>query len=240
MKRKTGIIVALDVPRLSEAEELIETLAPEVDAFKIGMELCTAEGTASAVKLIHSKGGDVFLDLKYYDIPNTVAGAVRAASDLGVWMVNMHVSAGSKAMEEAIKAKSKDLKLIGVTVLTSFDDGGCRQIYGENVRTMAGNFILLAYEAGLDGVVCSPKELDMVEEITVGASLGGFITVTPGIRPKWAATGDQKRIMTPSQALAAGSDYLVIGRPITNPPNDMTPLEAVRKIKEEIDTVFHS
>lgn len=237
MKRKTGIIVALDVSSLKEAEGLVEMLASEVDAFKIGMQLCTAEGVEPVVKAIHAQGGDVFLDLKYHDIPNTVAAAVKVASDMGIWMLNMHVSAGVSAMKAAAKAKSSDTKLIGVTVLTSLDDIECREVYGESARTTAGNFIQLAHDARLDGAVCSPHELSIIKQLPEGGM--GFLAVTPGIRPEWSVTGDQKRFTTPAQALSAGSDYMVIGRPITAPPDDMTPLVAVRRIKEETSCFIH-
>lgn len=231
---KPRIIVALDFSSLKPAQQLIEMLAPEGAIFKVGKELCTVAGVPAVVDMIHRYGGDVFLDLKYHDIPNTVASAVAAASEMGVWMVNMHVSAGPRAMEAAVKRKGKSTKLIGVTILTSMDDVECRMIYQESTRTMTGNFMQLAWDAGLDGVVCSAHELDIIRQLPSRDK--PFTPVVPGIRPKWAETGDQSRITTPAQALRQGAQFLVIGRPITRPPDQFNgPLEAYRAIVEEIN-----
>lgn len=224
------IIVALDFPDAAQALALVERLEPSRCRLKVGKEMFTRSGPALVEKLI-GQGFDVFLDLKFHDIPNTVAGACSAAADLGVWMVNVHALGGSKMMlaaREAIdKAAHKPL-LIAVTILTSM---GEEDIHGiglsgtpaDNVQRLAG----LTQQAGLDGVVCSPKEVSMLRQ-QLGAE---FKLITPGIRPSWSAKGDQTRITTPADAVAMGSSYLVIGRPITAAEEPMLALE---KIEQEL------
>ncbi len=212
------IIVALDYAAETPALALVEQLDPRHCRLKVGKELFTRCGPAF-VETLHQRGFEVFLDLKFHDIPNTVAAACAAAADLGVWMVNIHVSGGLRMMEAA-RARLSGLDnpplLIGVTVLTSFDAQdlaaiGCAGDPRERVVTLAR----LAARAGLAGVVCSPLEAALVR-----AELGAdCVLVTPGVRPLGAAVDDQKRVMTPARALAAGADYLVIGRPITQAPD---------------------
>ncbi|AGA90489.1 orotidine 5''-phosphate decarboxylase, subfamily 1 [Thioflavicoccus mobilis 8321] len=220
------IIVALDFPAEGPALALADQLDPKRCRLKVGKELFTRLGPSFVARL-QDLGFEVFLDLKFHDIPNTVAAACAAAADLGVWMVNVHAS-GGRAMMEAARARmaefAKSPHLIGVTVLTSLDGDdlaaiGCPGEPAERVVQLAG----LAAEAGLGGIVCSPREAAMVR-----AALGpGFLLVTPGVRPSIAASGDQKRVMTPSEALAAGADYLVIGRPITAAPDPLAALSAI-------------
>lgn len=209
-----SIIVALDAKSHYDAMTIAEQLDPALCRVKVGKELFTHEGPA-VVKALQDKGFEVFLDLKFHDIPNTTAQAVCAAADLGVWMVNVHASGGRKMMEtcvERLKAGNYNTQLIAVTVLTSMGREDLRDIGldiepFEQVKRLAA----LTKDSGLDGVVCSAQEAKMLRE-----SLGQeFALVTPGIRPEGSAADDQKRIVTPKQAMMDGSTHLVIGRPIT-------------------------
>lgn len=221
------IIVALDYEDRLSALELVDQLDPGRCRLKVGKEMFTRFGPGF-VQVLQARGFEVFLDLKFHDIPNTVANAVAAAADLGVWMVNVHASGGRRMMEAAIERLQSfgDERpwLIGVTVLTSLTDPELAEIGWQGSSEEAvGRLSSLARESGLDGVVCSAQEAAGIR-----ASAGaGFQLVTPGIRPAFAAQGDQKRIMSPSEAVAAGSDYLVIGRPITAAKDPMAALKAV-------------
>ena len=225
------IIVALDYEKESEALALVDQIDPSLCRLKVGKEMFTTLGI-NFVKQLHQRNFDVFLDLKYHDIPNTVARAVRSAADLGVWMVDLHASGGLRMMEEAkriLEPYGKDAPLlIAVTVLTSMEDLDLLQI-GINASPMEQVLRLahLTQRAGLDGVVCSPQEV----EILRNACGEDFKLVTPGIRPIRADFGDQRRVMTPTAAIRAGSDYLVIGRPITKADN---PVEVLRSINASI------
>ena len=225
------IIVALDYEKESDALALVDQIDPNLCRLKVGKEMFTTLGM-NFVKQLHQRNFDVFLDLKYHDIPNTVARAVRSAADLGVWMVDVHASGGLKMMEEAkkiLEPYEKDAPLlIAVTVLTSMEDLDLLQI-GINASPMEQVLRLahLTQRAGLDGVVCSPQEV----EILRNACGEEFKLVTPGIRPTGADFGDQRRVMTPTAAIRAGSDYLVIGRPITKANN---PVEVLRSINASI------
>ena len=221
------IIVALDYDNQQDAMFMAQCLDPQRCRLKVGKELFTIAGP-ELIKSLHQLGFEVFLDLKFHDIPNTVAKAVLAAAKLGVWMVNVHASGGSEMMETTIAAMQtaggKQPLLIAVTVLTSMDADGLRET-GIN-QTPAERVLELAkltQNSGLAGVVCSAQEAQLLKQ-----QLGSeFILVTPGIRPAFASVGDQKRIMTPAQAIAAGSDYLVIGRPITQADDPMHALELI-------------
>ena len=225
------IIVALDYEKESDALALVDQIDPNLCRLKVGKEMFTTLGM-NFVKQLHQRNFDVFLDLKYHDIPNTVARAVRSAADLGVWMVDLHASGGLRMMEEAkriLEPYGKDAPLlIAVTVLTSMEDLDLLQI-GINASPMEQVLRLahLTHRAGLDGVVCSPQEV----EILRNACGEDFKLVTPGIRPIGADFGDQRRVMTPTAAIRAGSDYLVIGRPITKADN---PAEVLRSINASI------
>ncbi|KAA6185658.1 orotidine-5'-phosphate decarboxylase [Thiohalocapsa marina] len=220
------VIVALDFPRVESALDLLGRLDPGRCRVKIGKELFTRAGPALVERVVRD-GFDVFLDLKFHDIPNTVAAACAAAADLGVWMVNVHAS-GGPAMLAAARARLDQLDqpplLIAVTVLTSLDAAdlaavGCPGEPADRVLQLAR----LAQTAGLDGIVCSPREAGGVRE-----ALGpAFRLVTPGVRPASAAQGDQKRVMTPAQAVAAGADFLVVGRPVTGAADPMAALSAI-------------
>lgn len=230
MSNDSPIIVALDFPSADKALALVERLEPERCRLKVGKELFTRGGPALVEQLV-TKGYDVFLDLKFHDIPNTVAAACSAAADLGVWMVNVHAQGGRRMMEaarEALQKSSHQPLLIAVTILTSMGEEDVQEVGlsgspADNVKRLA----TLAQAAGADGVVCSPQEVAMLRQ-TINQE---FKLVTPGIRPSWAAKGDQTRITTPSDAIALGSNYLVIGRPITGAEE---PLEALSKIEQEL------
>jgi len=209
------VIIALDYDNKQAALDFIGRLDANTCRLKIGKEMFTHFGP-EFVKQLVAKGFDVFLDLKFHDIPNTVAKAVKAAADLGVWMVNVHAGGGRRMMEAAKAALApygdKAPLLIAVTVLTSMEQSDLSELGielspAEQVKRLA----LLTKASGLDGVVCSSHEAAELKAL-LGA---GFKLITPGIRPAGSAAGDQRRIMTPEMALAAGSDYLVIGRPIT-------------------------
>ena len=213
-----SIIVALDAKSEYDALTIVEQLDPTLCRVKVGKELFTHEGP-SVVKNLKNKGFEVFLDLKFHDIPNTTAQAVCAAADLGVWMVNVHASGGRKMMEtcvERLQAGNYQTQLIAVTVLTSMGREDLRDIGldiepVEQVKRLAR----LTQESGLDGVVCSAQEAKILREM-LGAD---FALVTPGIRPEGSNADDQKRIVTPKQAMLDGSTHLVIGRPITQAAN---------------------
>jgi len=224
------IIVALDYPDAKGALELASRLDPALCRLKVGKELFTAAGPALLAKL-HKPGFGVFLDLKYHDIPNTVAGACRAAAELGVWMINVHALGGRAMMAAAREALSGGMarpKIIAVTLLTSMGAGDMADVgLGGSPQDAVLRLARLAQECGLDGVVCSPQEAGALRRQSGKA----FTLVTPGIRPAESAQDDQQRIATPRQAIADGADYLVIGRPITRAPD---PLAALRRINDEI------
>lgn len=221
------VIVALDYETERQALSFVDQIDPSLCRLKVGKEMFTTLGT-EFVKQLHQRGFDVFLDLKFHDIPNTVARAVRSAADLGVWMVDLHASGGLKMMETAkkiLEPYGKDAPfLIAVTVLTSMEDVDLLQI-GLNASPMEQVIRLarLTQRAGLDGVVCSPQEVEILR-----AHCGNdFTLVTPGIRPEGAAFGDQRRVMTPKEAIQAGTDYLVVGRPITLSEQPVAVLKAI-------------
>lgn len=223
---RSPVIVALDYPRAASALALAQQLSPTECRLKIGKELFTAEGPA-VVRAVQDLGFEVFLDLKFHDIPNTVAAAVATAADLGVWMVNVHATGGSRMMraaKERLQQGRYETRLIAVTVLTSMErsdlaESGVDIEPLEQVKRLAR----LTAESGLDGVVCSAQEAVMLREL-----LGpDFLLVTPGIRPVSSEAGDQRRVMTPEQAQAAGVSYMVIGRPITQAPDPAAALRAI-------------
>lgn len=212
---RTPVIVALDFANEQDTLAFVRRLDPSLCRLKIGKELFTATGRSLVEKLIH-QGFKIFLDLKYHDIPNTVAQACKAAADMGVWMVDMHVSGGRRMMEAAAEAVANHAQrplLIGVTVLTSMEQSDLKEIGIDiPVEDLVVRWAELAKHSGLDGVVCSAHEAAPLRR-TLGED---FVLVTPGIRLNVAANNDdQRRIMTPAEALAAGSTYLVMGRPVT-------------------------
>ena len=221
------IIVALDFPSQNPALALADRLDPAKCRLKVGKELFTRSGP-DLVKALQSRGFDIFLDLKFHDIPNTTSAAVAAAAELGVWMVNVHASGGEKMMvacRERLDAFGNDRPLlIAVTVLTSMSDEDLAGIgITGSAEAHVSRLATLTKNSGLDGVVCSAQEAPRLK-----AEQGSdFQLITPGIRPLTADKGDQQRIMTPTDALKAGSDYLVIGRPITQAPDPLAALKAI-------------
>ncbi len=233
-----GILVALDTTDLAVAKGWARATKGEVAGVKLGLEFFNARGPAGVAE-VAALGAPLFLDLKFHDIPNTVAGAVRAVAPLQPMILNLHASGGAAMMRAALDAAHDSAarlgvtapKLIAVTVLTSLNDEDLAEVgqpsaASDQVRRLAA----LTQRCGLDGVVCSPHEIGVLRR-----DLGnGFLLVTPGVRPSWAAAGDQKRVMEPRQAVEAGADYLVIGRPITSAAD---PAEAACRIAAEISGV---
>jgi len=228
------IIIALDYPNEASAWQLIDQLDAKMCRLKIGKEMFTRLGPDFVRKVIN-KGFDVFLDLKYHDIPNTVAAACEAGADLGVWMMNVHAAGGRKMMETAAnrlaKLQSRPL-LIAVTILTSLSADEVAEIgYPGSPQDNVSRFAELTESSGLDGVVCSPLEAGVLR----GERCADFRLVTPGVRPATASMDDQTRVMTPSDAMRAGSDFLVVGRPITAAKN---PLESLIAINDEVKSAL--
>lgn len=224
------VIVALDYPDENQAFQFIDQVTPELCRLKVGKEMFTHLGPGFIEK-IHLKGFEVFLDLKYHDIPNTVARACESAADLGVWMMNVHALGGRRMMESAADALANYQQrpyLIAVTILTSMADADLAEI-GFDLKSseMAIKLAALAKQSGLDGVVCSAKEAASMRQ-QYGDE---FLLVTPGIRPAGSASDDQRRIMTPVDAIKSGSSYLVIGRPVTQADD---PVSVLRTINSEI------
>ena len=232
MSKDARVIVALDFPHQDQALEFVNKIDPDSCRLKVGKELFTAAGPQFVEKLV-GLGHDVFLDLKFHDIPNTVKSACRVAAELGVWMMNVHALGGQAMLEAAkegvVASSNKDALLIAVTILTSMDDAAISQIGlqgspQDNVLRLAA----LTQASGLDGVVCSAQEASLLRKKLDS----DFLLVTPGIRPANSQTGDQKRIMTPKKAIEQGSSYLVIGRPITQSED---PRQALDEINAEIN-----
>jgi orotidine-5'-phosphate decarboxylase len=236
MKANERLIVALDVDTGEKALSLVEKLKNDVKIFKIGSELFTSCGP-KIVKDVKNSGREVFLDLKFHDIPNTVGKSASAAAKLGVFMFNVHALGGPDMMkktidavtEEAKKLKITKPKVIAVTMLTSMDENSLKKIgVFDNMETQVLRLAKLAKESGLDGVVASPSEVKVIRK-----SLGNdFLIVTPGVRPSWAAVGDQKRIATPKEAIDNGADFIVVGRPVIEASD---PAAAAKKVLEEIE-----
>ncbi len=222
------LIVALDFPTAEQALEFIKPLSPQMCKLKVGFELFVAAGP-EFVKTIVDAGYDVFLDLKFHDIPNTVAAACQSAANLGVWMMNVHASGGDKMMtaaKHALDNSQSNVNLIAVTVLTSMDKA---QLASTNVQDspqdQVKHLAQLAKQSALDGIVCSAQEAEMLR-----ALLGDdFLLVTPGIRPIGSVQGDQSRVMTPADANKAGVSYIVVGRPITQADNPVAVIEQINR-----------
>lgn len=229
---KDKLVLAVDVSDYESAMKLVRQLKDDVGVFKIGKELFTSVGP-KIIQDIQSLGGDVFLDLKFHDIPNTVEGACRAAANLGVKILNVHASGGKEMMQAAVNgvktSKNPDAILLAVTVLTSITENVLKEDLNINIslKDQVKHLALLAKEAGCDGVVSSPLEIDLVRQ-NCGQQ---FVILTPGVRPSWAAQGDQKRVMTPKEAVQKGADYIVVGRPITQSEK---PQDAAKKILAEM------
>jgi orotidine-5'-phosphate decarboxylase len=234
MNAKDRLIVALDVPGADPARRLVDTLAGEVGLFKVGSQLFTAAGPALVSELV-ARGAGVFLDLKYHDIPNTVAEAMRAAAGLGVTLVDAHALGGRAMLRGAAEALAAGTpsgatraRLLAITVLTSHDETTLAELgLAGPIAAAVPRLAQLAQGAGADGVVASPHEVALIR-----AACGpGFLIVTPGIRPLGSAAGDQARLATPGAAVKAGADYIVVGRPITAAPDAR---DAARAIVDEL------
>lgn len=254
-KPEDCVWIPIDVPTREGAESLRDVLMEAgAQNFKVGLELATAIGAPAAIALFKSHGANVWYDGKFCDIPNTVAGASKAVVEHGADMFNVHAWSGSKSIQEAAKHKANSL-LLAVTVLTSngladlkqmglegepFDMSGEDFFQGANAsEVMVGRIVkkmtLMSLNAGADGVVCSPKELNILADTSYITLPSNFMKVTPGVRPLWADANDQKRVMTPAEAMKAGATALVIGRPITNPPTEIgTCAEAFKRVCDEI------
>ena len=231
------IIVALDVATFDEARRLMDQLGETARSLKVGSQLFTSVGP-DIVREIKERGKFLFLDLKFHDIPNTVARASEVATELGVDMFNIHVSGGLEMMRaaaEAVKSRASELGIkkpivLGVTILTSIDAPTLHDVFGStsSLHEQIVHMAKLAQRAGMDGVVASPQEIKSIRA-TCGDD---FVIVTPGVRPAWASSDDQKRVMTPSEALSIGADYLVIGRPIRQSAD---PADALKRILQELE-----
>ena len=219
---KSKLIVALDVESYRDAATLIHVMSDVVDIFKVGSQLFTRSGPR-VVEFLHDHGKDCFLDLKFHDIPNTVAKAVASSSSLQVRMLTLHACGGADMLKAAAAVPHRPL-LLGVTVLTSV---------GGDVKQEVLRLAKLAKDCGLDGVIASAREIRLIRE-----ALGDdFLIVTPGLRPAWAETDDQKRVMTPAEAVAAGANYIAVGRPIIAAPD---PAQAALRVIDEIAAVTKS
>lgn len=240
LSARERLVLALDVNNFKKAEELVDKLTDYVGVFKIGNQLFTAEGT-KVIKMVQEKGGKVFLDLKFHDIPNTVARAAEVVSKLGVYIFDIHTSGGYEMMKAAVEASkklsfalgiSKPL-ILGVTLLTSINQEILEKEIGikKSLEEQVVHLAKLAKAAGLDGVVASPWEIKALR-----AACGeGFVILTPGIRLAGKSDDDQKRTMTPQEAIKLGADFIVIGRPITNATN---PVKASQEILKEMEEVL--
>jgi orotidine-5'-phosphate decarboxylase len=237
MEPKERIILALDLAEQEEALDIVDRVSAHINIFKVGSELFTSAGP-KIIEEIHKKGKKVFLDLKYHDIPNTVSRAAEAVAGLGVYMFNVHALGGYEMMRQAAQALVKASlkknidrpKLLGVTILTSIDQAALQNELGigQSMKTQVRHLAGLVLKAGLDGVIASPQDVEIVR-----AHCGrGFLIVSPGIRPSWTPQNDQKRTMTPKEALKKGADYLVIGRAVLSQPD---PVRALERIIKELE-----
>lgn len=247
MHAKDRILVALDTRKIEDLVTAAKTLGPHVGGFKIGLEALLSIGLKPALNAMRGYGPateNIFVDAKIHDIPNTMAGAVRAVVDHPqVKYVNIHASAGAAGMKAAAAAKGK-AKLLAVTVLTSMGPRDAAPVYGPStwspaeadVHRVVTKFMLAASEAGCDGIVCSPRDVLLLRrKLPPATCAAGFAFVTPGVRPEWAAAGDQKRVATPYEAVRNGATHLVIGRPIMKPPETIgSSVVAAKLIAEEI------
>ncbi|MDP2648117.1 MAG: orotidine-5'-phosphate decarboxylase [Candidatus Yanofskybacteria bacterium] len=246
MEAKNRIILPLDVDSLDKAAALVNQLFDLVGPFKLGLEfinsmlasIITPSAEAEAIenvqkirKLFGALAGKIFWDGKFDDIPNTMAGASVPVAKMGVKMFNVHASAGKDSVAKAVANKGKSL-VLGVTVLTSISPNECESIFGDKPGPKVLQFAKMLVDVGADGIICSPQELEFLGR---DPELKKLLKATPGVRPLWAAAGDQKRVMTPGEAIKAGADYLVIGRPITQPPKEIGgPADAAKLIAAEI------
>ena len=247
MTPKDRLIVALDVPTVAEALTIIRETNEYVGWYKVGLELIAAQQATQVIEQVRFYGCKVFYDIKLNDIPTTIGKSVRAVADK-VDMINVHCTAGLAGMEAAVEAAGERCLVAAVTVLTSFDHDSLKPLrfdlnghYTDEdaVGALVCDFARLARKAGVTALICSPKDIRYLQAEELA---GAFRKITPGVRPKWAAADDQKRILTPRQALEGGSDLLVVGRPITNPPAVVVAgrCEAARLVLEEMTAAYSS
>ena len=229
---KDRLIVALDVDNVDDARKLVEVLAPSVWGFKVGLELITAQLGGLVTELILGSRSKVFWDGKLPDIRETNARAAKVSAEWGVHMLNVHANIGVKGMK-AVVENCGNAQVLAVTVLTSLSDDECKRSYGRSVKETVIEFADMALEAGVHGLVCSPRDLGVLSG-EADARFRHLLKVTPGVRPTWADNNDQKRVMTPGEAIIEGADFLVVGRPITRPPDGMDSAEAARRILDEV------
>ncbi|HJV32792.1 MAG TPA: orotidine-5'-phosphate decarboxylase [Patescibacteria group bacterium] len=235
MLPKERILVALDTNDIGRLNALAKTLGPHVGGFKIGLEALFSIGLKPALNAMRGYGpatDNIFVDAKLHDIPNTMERALRSIVEHPqVKFVNVHASAGVTGVSVLTTAKGQ-AKLLAVTVLTSFDDDACKEVYRAAAPVAAKRLAELVGSCLIDGLVCSPKEVPLFR---ADPAFDRLVLVTPGVRPKWSTKDDQERVATPGEAVRAGADYLVIGRPITNPPSEIgSPAAAAKLIAEEI------
>jgi orotidine-5'-phosphate decarboxylase len=238
MNYKERIILALDTDNLDRAKELILQLKGRIKIFKVGNQLFTQSGK-EIIELLQANNCSIFLDLKFHDIPNTVARAGEEATKLGVFMFNIHTSGGHRMMKECVESCRRLAEergqerpyIIGVTILTSLGEKDLIELgFRRKMKDQVLHLAHSAKEAGLDGVVCSPQEVRKIKALCGE----GFLTVVPGIRPSWSLTDDHQRLSTPTKAFEEGADFIVIGRPITEASD---PVEATLKIHHEIESL---
>lgn len=230
MSKEDQIIIALDTSKLIGAKELIKELWPRVKFFKIGLEMINTGQAPELVKFINKLGGKVFYDAKLNDIPSTVGRTVNVISKFGIWGFTVHASAGREAIRMAVKNKGRS-GVVGVTVLTSIDDEESKSIFGDSAEKKVIQFADILLHEKCYGIVCSPREIKLIRKFK---KFDNLIIITPGVRPVWAKNNEQKRTATPTEAIEAGADYLIIGRPITEPPNGVTSREAIDRVIQEI------
>lgn len=236
LKPRERIILSLDFDALVKAQRVIIPVRTiGIDTFKIGYQMALARGGIDESVFLAKEffagdqnEGKVLLDLKFHDIPNTVGRAMEKLTEMGIWAVTVHASAGFDVLKTVVNYSGNSLIFV-VTVLTSMNPEACKQVYGRYPQQVVKDFSKLAQDAGAHGIICSARDLEVIKDIKL-------LKVTPGIRPKWALKNDQVMTMTPSEAISAGADYLIIGRPITNPPEAIgTPVEAAKLIINEIE-----
>ncbi|MFH0829417.1 MAG: orotidine-5'-phosphate decarboxylase [Candidatus Kerfeldbacteria bacterium] len=226
----SSLIVALDVPTIDKAVAIVTELSPFVSTFKVGLELTSAEGLPRVVWAIQNAGGKVIVDLKLHDIPNTVARASRAIAALQPKAFTVHTSGGPDMIRAAVDNRG-DAMVLGITVLTSFGNKLSGAVYGRSAWSKVLQFARMLLDNGAHGIVCSPREVQLLRS---DSEFDGLTIVTPGVRPEWASVGDQVRTATPYEAMRNGASAVVIGRPITNPPEGMSRLDAAQRILAEI------
>lgn len=225
------LIVALDVETVEEALKVVRELKPYVTYFKVGLELINRAGAPAVIQALRAEKVSLFFDGKFHDIPNTVAKAVEAVTHWGVDILNVHASSGIESLKAAVQKKDKAL-LFAVSVLTSITEAECQRLYRRSISEVITDMTQMILEIGLDGIICSPQEIDLVRKVDSAKKLK---IMTPGIRPAWSEVQDQKRTLTPREAIEKGVDFIVVGRPILKPKLPLkSPEEAVQKLWKEI------